>query len=37
MDISWLSSTNLGWIWEDQDKVGETKNTLSFKGMGLKT
>jgi hypothetical protein len=35
----WLSSTNLGdsGIWEDQDEDGETKNTLSFKGTGLKT
>jgi hypothetical protein len=39
MDGSWLSSTNLGdgGIWEDQDEDGETKNTLSFKGTGLKT
>jgi hypothetical protein len=35
----WLSSTNLGdgEIWEDRDEDGETKNTLSFKGTGLKT
>jgi hypothetical protein len=24
-------------VWEDQDEDGETKNTLSFKGTGLKT
>jgi hypothetical protein len=26
-----------GGIWEDQDKDGETKNALSFKGTGLNT
>jgi hypothetical protein len=26
-----------GGIWEDRDEDGETKNTLSFKGTGLKT
>jgi hypothetical protein len=26
-----------GGIWEDQDEDGETKNTLNFKGEGLKT
>jgi hypothetical protein len=26
-----------GGIWEDQDEDGETKNTSSFKGTGLKT
>jgi hypothetical protein len=36
---SWLSSTNLGGsgMWEDQDKDGETKNTVHFKGTGLNT
>jgi hypothetical protein len=36
---SWLSSTNFGdgGTWEDQDKDGETMNTFSFKGTGLKT
>jgi hypothetical protein len=35
----WLSSIILGngAIWEDRDDDGETKNTLSFKGTGLKT
>jgi hypothetical protein len=39
MDRSWFSSTSLGdgRIWEDRDKDGETKNTLSFKATGLKT
>jgi hypothetical protein len=36
---SWLSSMNLadGGIWEDQDEDGETKSTLSFKGIVLRT
>jgi hypothetical protein len=35
----WLSSTNLGdgGVWEDQEEDGETKNSLSFKGTGLRT
>jgi hypothetical protein len=35
----WLSSTNLqdGGIWENRDEDGETKNTLSFKGIDLMT
>jgi hypothetical protein len=34
----WLSSTSLGdsGVWVDRDKDGETKNTLSFRGTGLK-
>jgi hypothetical protein len=34
----WLSSTNLGdgGIWVDQEEDGETRNTLSFNGTGLK-
>jgi hypothetical protein len=34
-----FSSTNLGdgGIWEGLDEDGEIKNTLSFKGTGLKT
>jgi len=36
---NWLSSTNLreGGILEDLDEDGETKNTFSIKGTGLKT
>jgi hypothetical protein len=34
-----FSSTNLGdgGIWEDGEEDGKTRNTLSFKGTGLKT
>jgi hypothetical protein len=37
-EAAYLSSTNRGdgGIWEDLDEDGETKNTLSFKGTGLK-